>query len=343
VLSVGEVLTEGIAANRLHLILLPTEACNFRCVYCYEDFRLGRMKPEVVEGVERLLESRFPTLDALAVSWFGGEPLAAAEIVTRVMSRVDELRRDRPGLHLSSDMTTNGWLLSEDLFARLFALGVTRYQISFDGPPDLHDRKRLQANGRGSFDGLWSNLLALRDRDEAFTVMVRLHVDRENADRLPEFIARLREDFGGDPRFPLFLKLLSRWGGPRDASLPVFEKHHGEAVTRRLSDQARSLGVPMYDVSGDHGVCYAARANSFVIRADGRVNKCTISLDDPANQVGRLEASGRLILDRDRMLPWMRGLFSGEESALHCPMIGLADGKFRGDATLEPSRFAASR
>jgi hypothetical protein len=108
---------------------------------------------------------------------------------------------------------------------------------------------------------------------------------------------------------------------------------------------AQNLGVPQYDTAGDHGVCYASRGNSFVIRADGRVNKCTISLDDPANQVGRLEPDGRLILDHDRIMPWMRGLFSGDTKELQCPMIGLADRLFRtsgSQAELEPSRFASS-
>jgi hypothetical protein len=30
------------------LILLPTEKCNFRCTYCYEDFELGRMKESTI-------------------------------------------------------------------------------------------------------------------------------------------------------------------------------------------------------------------------------------------------------------------------------------------------------
>jgi uncharacterized protein len=40
-----------ITPRRLHLILMPTEACNFRCVYCYETFALKEMKPDVVAGV----------------------------------------------------------------------------------------------------------------------------------------------------------------------------------------------------------------------------------------------------------------------------------------------------
>ena len=74
-----DVLTEVLAADVLHLILLPTEACNFRCTYCYEDFRLGRMSEDVVRGVEALLSRRAEGLARLEISWFGGEPLAAGD------------------------------------------------------------------------------------------------------------------------------------------------------------------------------------------------------------------------------------------------------------------------
>jgi sulfatase maturation enzyme AslB (radical SAM superfamily) len=40
-----------IANDQLHLVVMPTEACNFRCTYCYEDFRYTRMEPEVVRGL----------------------------------------------------------------------------------------------------------------------------------------------------------------------------------------------------------------------------------------------------------------------------------------------------
>ncbi len=35
------------------LIILPTEKCNFRCTYCYEDFMIGAMKEPVQRGIER--------------------------------------------------------------------------------------------------------------------------------------------------------------------------------------------------------------------------------------------------------------------------------------------------
>jgi uncharacterized protein len=71
-----------------------------------------------------------------------------------------------------------------------------------------------------------------------------------------------------------------------------------------------------------HAVCYAARANAFVIRADGAVSKCTIAFDDDRNVVGRLTKEGELLVDHELHMPWLRGLVSGEASALTCPAIG---------------------
>ena len=66
-----------VANNALRLILMPTEACNFRCTYCYEDFRYKRMDDSVVTGVKRFLDLRASHLSQLEISWFGGEPLLA--------------------------------------------------------------------------------------------------------------------------------------------------------------------------------------------------------------------------------------------------------------------------
>ncbi|OBS07518.1 hypothetical protein BAX55_02700 [Acinetobacter baumannii] len=63
------------------LILYPTEQCNFRCSYCYENFEIGRMLPEVVESVKNLIDNRLDVVDHLHLSWFGGEPLIAKDIL----------------------------------------------------------------------------------------------------------------------------------------------------------------------------------------------------------------------------------------------------------------------
>jgi uncharacterized protein len=78
-------------------------------------------------------------------------------------------------------------------------------------------------------------------------------------------------------------------------------------------------------LSDEDSICYAARANSFVIRANGRLNKCTVSLEHPNNQVGHIRENGTVEVDAQKMVMWMRGLRSGDEAELKCPMKGYAE------------------
>jgi uncharacterized protein len=309
----------------LHLILLPTEACNFRCVYCYEEFKYRQMEPWVVEGVKGLLSRRAPGLSDLTLSWFGGEPLLARGVIETIMLHAGELRRVHPSMQLRSNATTNGYLLTREVFDHLLALGVSEYQISFDGPRACHDRKRVLAGGKGTFDRIWGNLLAIRDAPGEFTITVRVHVDEENASEIPAFIDEYAESFGTNRHFELFIRGLARLGGPNDSKLKVFERGEGEKVFEGLRGLARSRGARLMGLEPDHAVCYAARGNSFVIRSNGRINKCTVALEHPNNQVGRIREDGTVELAVPKLRMWMRGLESGSAEELKCPMRGYAD------------------
>ncbi len=39
----------------MELILYPTEQCNFRCTYCYENFDIGKMSESVQLSVKKLI------------------------------------------------------------------------------------------------------------------------------------------------------------------------------------------------------------------------------------------------------------------------------------------------
>jgi uncharacterized protein len=309
----------------LGLILLPTEACNFRCVYCYEEFKYKRMEPWVVTGVKRLMSRRAPGLRSLTLSWFGGEPLLAQDVIEDVMLHARALAKESPALRVSSDATTNGYLLTAAVLEHLVGLGVTSYQISFDGPREWHDRKRVLAGGKGTYDRIWGNLVAARDSGAQFHIMVRLHADQENAEAIPQFIDEYKDAFGSDPRFELFIRGLSRLGGPNDPSLRVFERDEGREIIEKMRGLARSRGLKLMVPGEDEKICYAARADSFVVRANGRLNKCTVALEHPNNQVGDIHEDGTVELLPPKMMGWMRGLTSEDPGELACPMQGYAE------------------
>jgi sulfatase maturation enzyme AslB (radical SAM superfamily)/CHAT domain-containing protein/tetratricopeptide (TPR) repeat protein len=320
-----ETLLSCLSNSSLHLVLLPTEACNFRCLYCYESFQAGRMEPWVVRGIKEFLTRRVPTLRDLTISWFGGEPLVARDLIEDVMARVAALAAEHPNLRVASDATTNGYLLTPGAADRLIGLGVTDYQITFDPPRERHDRWRVLKTGRGTFARIFKNVLALRESERDFTVTIRIHVDRENVHAIPPFLEECASSFGTDPRFVVFLRALSRLGGPNDACLPVFEEGEGESTLGVLRGRARDLGLRVQGAESERTICYAAKANSFVVRADGRLNKCTVALDHPNNQVGRIFENGTIHVDSAKLGSWMRGVWTGNSSERSCPMMGYAD------------------
>ncbi len=312
-----------VAGNVLHLILMPTEKCNFRCTYCYEDFEHGRMPRPVVEGLCRLLAGRAPCLDSLTIEWFGGEPLLELAIIEEVQGHVCRLGREHSGLRAKAGMTTNGYFLFRETLTRLVDLGVKSYQISLDGPRAAHDARRKQGCGAGTFDRVWSNLLAAHASDLDFKIRLRIHVDRENRVEIPALLESLAAEIGGDERFEVFLRPVSRLGGPNDDTLPVLGGEE-TAVVEELRQLAAEVGLTVH-VPGGEKPCYAAAANSFVIRSTGEIAKCTVAFQHPNNRVGQLHPDGRATLDNGKINGWVRGLFSGDAEELRCPMKGFAD------------------
>ncbi|MBI5364467.1 MAG: radical SAM protein, partial [Planctomycetes bacterium] len=307
-----DLLAHALDDRRMHLTVMPTEACNFRCTYCYEDFALGRMEERVVLALLRFLDRRLPNTERVDLSWFGGEPLLAADVIRRVLRRA----REHAHVELRSDITTNAWKLSRALCEELVDLGISSWQISFDGPKEVHDRRRMRLGGQGTFDRVWRNVTALRAVERDFDVRLRVHADKENLAELPRFLEQCEAAFGGDPRFRLFLRPLSRLGGPNDAAIAVLEDERDAEALACAREEARAGGLAVLEPNFEDAVCHAAWGHSFVVRSNGRLNKCTVALAHPANDVGCLNDDGTLTIDAAKTRPWLRGLASGD--ALEC-------------------------
>ena len=309
----------AFCSDSLHLILLPTEHCNFRCAYCYEDFAVGRMRPETVLAVKRLIDRRLDDLQSLSVSWFGGEPMLARGVVEDISEHIVQARAEQPNpLHYIAAMTTNGYLLENTRVERLAELGVRLFQISLDGPEALHDRTRLRADKKGTFAKIWHNLLAIRDGNAPVDILLRVHLTPANLPVMPEFLTQVRETFLSDRRFKVLLKAVEHLGGPNDATMEILPMDAQARIIGELEKIVRD-GVDPDAVFSSPEICYASRPNSLVIRADGRVGKCTVALADDRNTLGQLLPDGSLQIDQTRLRPWLHGWASGDLEALACP------------------------
>ncbi|MBD1835211.1 radical SAM protein [Cyanobacteria bacterium FACHB-472] len=256
----------GISNRYFQLFILPTEKCNFRCTYCYEDFAAGRMKKETILGIKALLEKRCADLMYLNISWFGGEPLTAKDIVLEISEYAMSLAYRYPKLRYMGDMTTNAYLLDYKTIATLANVGIRNYQISLDGPREVHDRSRIRADGSSTYDRIWANLLAIRDSSLPVSVIVRVHFTVDTLKLIDPLIEDIRREFIHDSRFSVFFKGIERLGGPNDASIKLFSEAEKEESVKSLQTKlfCGNLASSQNVSVSDNTVCYASRPNSLV-------------------------------------------------------------------------------
>ncbi len=318
--------------DRLELILLPSEDCNFRCTYCYESFRRGTMRPEVRQGIKKLVESRAKSLREMTVSWFGGEPLYGMEAIEELAPFLAEIT-EREGINYFSHMTTNAYLLTEDVVDRLLSWRITDFQITLDGLPEDHDRHRPRRDGGSTFQTIYNNLAKMSERADEFSVVIRVNFAQSNVPGLEKFLELLQERFRDDDRFTISFHAVGRWGGDNDANLDVCGRGEAQAVQMNLKAAARTLGLRVTSGwrPGDGGlgaqVCYAVRPYNFIIGAHGDLMKCTIDLDNKdRNLVGKLLPDGTLDLDLDKMALWTEPAFERDTGCQSCHMLPACQG-----------------
>ncbi len=181
-------------------ILMPTYQCNLRCPYCFQDHMrtnpeyrhlLRTITPEMVNriiaalpGIERGHDIEEGDTFTRNFGFYGGEPFLAEnrQIIEYIMERMRALGP------VSFWAVSNATQLDayEDL---LGPGGIASIQITIDGPPDEHDKRRIHADGSGSFAQIARNIELCLERGTH--VQIRMNIDRNNIRHLP----RVAEDF----------------------------------------------------------------------------------------------------------------------------------------------------
>jgi uncharacterized protein len=208
-------------------------------------------------------------------------------------------------------------LLNQDRFVRCVDHKIASFQISLDGNPDDHNASRKLASGAGTFDRIWSNLMAMKTTSAEFDVLLRLHYTMENFISVGQFARRIRDVFGDDRRFRYFFHHIGRLGGSNDESITVISKQDQKEIEAHLWDASGILQPPNQD---EDYVCYAAKGNSLVIRSTGRLAKCTVALNDSCNDIGSISESGEICINQTKYQRWIAPLIEADWQNVGCPL-----------------------
>ena len=188
-----------------NFLIIPTYACNLSCIYCYEQTYMikgtSEKKPNELiniqfDRIDRIVEDfRDKTKrisDDIRITIMGGEPLLKCNINT--IEYIFSMAKERG---YSVDIVTNGVDLNNymDLFIN-YKETLKHIQITIDGVKDIHDKRRVFHDGKGSFDMIMKNVeIALQNN---ILVYLRVNVDGSNINELPKLANTLKEKFGNN-------------------------------------------------------------------------------------------------------------------------------------------------
>ncbi|TAM04936.1 MAG: radical SAM protein [Paraburkholderia sp.] len=312
----------ALSNRNLELTIFPTEQCNFRCTYCYEDFSTGKMTPEIIAGIKDLITNRAADIENLRLGWFGGEPLLALDVMLEISHHANEICEKFDVNLLPGQVTTNGFNLTLPVAQELIHLKQSEFQISLDGTAASHDRTRKLISGRGTFERIFENILALKKSDLRFKILLRLHLLPHNVDSIENLIETLSPLIESDDRFCVLFKRVSNFGGPNATEIDTLEHLHSEELITKFKPRLNRNGKlnPRELKQQGNYICYASKPNSLLIRSNGSISKCTIALSDDFNIVGKLTSNGKIGFDATKMRSWMRGFESFSPEVLECPL-----------------------
>jgi uncharacterized protein len=194
-----------------HLLAKPTGAvCNLDCTYCFflskEALYPGskfRMEDDLLElYVKQLLESH--EAPNVTIAWQGGEPtLMGLDFFRRSIELVERYRK--PGQEIEHTIQTNGTKIDE-AWCAFFREHRFLVGLSMDGPPDIHDRYRVDKGGGPTHHRVLAAALLMAEQGVDVNILCTVHT--ANEDRGAEVYRYFRDVVGA--RYLQFIPIVER-------------------------------------------------------------------------------------------------------------------------------------
>lgn len=297
----------------LLVTLIPTNNCNFRCIYCYETPKNQVMSEETEKSVLKFFEKNIKNYKYVRLSWFGGEPLIQKDLVIRISEQVNSLCK-KYGKPLIGLISTNGYELDLETFKKLVKNRILSYQICLDGNEFSHNIQRPHYKNKDSYNKILNNLIQIKQnmKSNTFKIGIRANMTPLVEKYLTDQLDVLSKHFKNDKRFSIYFQGVRNWGGERIIKNNVKIIADEEDYYRKWYDIAFEKGlfsaetlefVPVY------GLCEANLRNGFLINYDGTVQKCSLASYDPLykdiNDIGYISEDGTMHIDELKLSKWI--------------------------------------
>lgn len=279
--------------------IAPTMDCNARCFYCFEHGAIkGTMSEETADNVADFLIRNCKEKE-LYISWFGGEPLMATNIICRINTKLLDA-----GINVESTITTNGILIDQSIIEKFKEWNVLRVQITLDGLHDEYNRiKNYTLNIPDPFERIMENIeLSI---SSGISVHLRVNYKSTNYSKVKETMEYLNHRFGHYEHLYLYGAPLDL---PQVKGYSEFDENEGNIFLQVLDDSLKNgyendeLNFASLKVSEDYNPalgelmlapfpanCFMVNKDRYVIDDAGLLYKCQKHLGKPQFSCGNVK------------------------------------------------------
>lgn len=302
-------LSDIVHQSKLFLVLMPTEDCNFRCIYCYENHKPVYMSRETQDSIINYVRYNIKYYTGLNIAWFGGEPLIAYDILERMSIEFIKICKVARKTY-KAGITTNGYLLTKEMYLKLIKLHVLDFQVTIDGLKSTHDKQRPLKNGDGSFDRIISNFNDIKKINHATPgrITIRTNFSKSIINEMDKYFDFINGLFEKANNFELQINKVSNWGGDTiDCFLNeiINNRDYNSIFDRALKKKIfYNIEYHTTELNGAEFKCYAAKKNSYTIDANGYIYKCTGDFDMEENKIGKVLENGIFDIDYYKEAIW---------------------------------------
>lgn len=297
--------------DTLSVTIMPTNDCDFRCSYCYENHIEDYMDEATEERVLLFLEKKIARCKQLRLAWFGGEALLCKERVLRMSKKINEMCR-RYKVPIYGEISTNGYNLDVDTFKELVRNHITEYQICIDGPKQCHNQTRPHCTDNDSYTRIVENLMNIRDKVKMgmFKISLRTNITPGVRPYLDEHIEEMKRLFGDDHRFILLFQCVRDWGGDHIRQDMIVDDEGTEYDdTYKTVNEVGMSSAGKQSFAPIVGNCAACRKNGYVIDFKGELHKCSLAYHSKeyreVDTVGYINEMGEEIVDESKLARWI--------------------------------------
>ena len=294
----------SVSKGYMHLFIMPQEVKIYRTKQCYEVYSQGKMDIGIAQSIIGYVDRKINNYKGLLVSWVGGEPLLAMEIVEYLSDSLMNICEQHRKKYMA-EMVTNGYLLSVNTLEKLYMHKVYSYGIVIDDEDPLCEKQRELVNGGEVYAVVLENLISIKEtaQNMHLKINVQLHISKKKLNNITElYIDQFKKQFSNEKLFDI--STLVSWknenkidqGNENKKIDNIYINHNNGLIKNSNEISSRGLRETVaFDVWEQ-----SYRKRDLIIGFDGKLYRFANEFGEDRNLIGYIAQDGTFNWNRKK-------------------------------------------